>query len=131
MNLFTRELIDTARLVREARNFLGDAELMCQFREILWWDGRREREQWVLEDSQQQQTWARAQGQGGPLIVPIHPGRVNAGLQQGGYNRMPNNVRPPSIHPSIQVSHTNHPTSSHRHLHKTRQDVQRSWSSED
>lgn len=96
MNLFTRELIDTARLVREARNFLGDAELMCQFREILWWDGRREREQWVLEDSQQQQTWARAQGQGGPLIVPIHPGRVNAELQQGGYNRMPNNPSSPA-----------------------------------
>ncbi|KAG2039287.1 hypothetical protein BDR03DRAFT_933269 [Suillus americanus] len=89
VNLFTQELIDTARLVREARNFLGDAELMRQFREILGWDDRRERERWVLEESQQQQTWARAQGQGGPMIVPIRPGRVNAGLQQGSYRRMP------------------------------------------
>ncbi|KAG1768758.1 hypothetical protein EV702DRAFT_1181913 [Suillus placidus] len=89
VNLFTQELIDTARLVREARNFLGDAELMRQFREILGWDDRRERERWVLEESQQQQTWARAQGQGGPVIVPIRPGRVNAGLQQGSYRRMP------------------------------------------
>ncbi|KAG2133334.1 hypothetical protein DEU56DRAFT_739119 [Suillus clintonianus] len=89
VNLFTQELIDTARLVREARNFLGDAELMRQFREILGWDDRRERERWVLEESQQQQTWARVQGQGGPMIVPIRPGRVNAGLQQGSYRRMP------------------------------------------
>jgi paired amphipathic helix protein Sin3a len=100
VNLFTQELIDTARLVREARNFLGDAELMRQFREILGWDDRRERERWVLEESQQQQTWARVQGQGGPMIVPIRPGRVNAGLQQGSYRRMPANVRPPSLlHP--------------------------------
>ncbi|KAG1721864.1 uncharacterized protein EDB91DRAFT_1064220 [Suillus paluster] len=89
VNLFTQELIDTARLVREARNFLGDAELMRQFREILGWDDRRERERWVLEESQQQQTWARVQGQGGPMIVPIRPGRVNTGLQQGSYRRMP------------------------------------------
>jgi hypothetical protein len=67
------------------------------------------------------------------MIVPVHPGRANAGLQQGGYHRMPTNrdVRPPSIHPSIQVSHTIHHTGSHRHLRRTRQDVQRSWSSED
>ncbi|KAG1789779.1 uncharacterized protein HD556DRAFT_1243377 [Suillus plorans] len=89
VNLFTQELIDTARLVREARNFLGDAELMRQFREILGWDDRRERERWVLEESQQQQTWARAQGQGGPMVVPIRPGRVSAGLQLGSYRRMP------------------------------------------
>ncbi|KAG2741989.1 hypothetical protein P692DRAFT_20956355 [Suillus brevipes Sb2] len=44
----------------------------------------------------QQQTWARAQGQGGPMIVPIHPGRVNAGLQQGGYHRMPTNPSSPA-----------------------------------
>ncbi|KAG1884813.1 uncharacterized protein F5891DRAFT_1133125 [Suillus fuscotomentosus] len=89
VNLFTQELIDTARLVREARNFLGDAELMRQFREILGWDDRRERERWVLEESQQQQTWARAQGQGGSMVVPIRPGRVSAGLQLGSYRRMP------------------------------------------
>lgn len=36
-----------------------------------------------------------------------------------------------ALHPSIQVSHTIHHTGSHRHLRRTRQDVQRSWSSED
>ncbi|OJA08986.1 hypothetical protein AZE42_08058 [Rhizopogon vesiculosus] len=89
VNLFTQELIDTARLVREARNYLGDSDLMRQFRDILGWDDRRERERWVLEEGQQQQTWARVQGQGGPMVVPIRPGRVNAGLQQGSYRRMP------------------------------------------
>ncbi|KAF8552138.1 hypothetical protein OG21DRAFT_1511850 [Imleria badia] len=88
VNLFTQELIDTARLVREARNFLGDGELMRQFREILGWDDRRERERWLLEEQQQQQSWARAQGQSAPNM-PLRPGRINTGLQQGSYRRMP------------------------------------------
>jgi paired amphipathic helix protein Sin3a len=93
VNLFTQELIDTARLVREARNYLGDSDLMRQFRDILGWDERRERERWVLEEGQQQQAWARVQGQGAPTVVPNRPGRVNAGLQQGSYRRMPITVR--------------------------------------
>lgn len=88
VNLFTQELIDTARLVREARNFLGDGDLMRQFREILGWDDRRERERWILEEQQQQQAWARAQGQSIPNM-PLRPGRVNTGLQQGSYRRIP------------------------------------------
>ncbi|KAF9226177.1 hypothetical protein BS17DRAFT_776836 [Gyrodon lividus] len=88
VNLFTQELIDTARLVREARNFLGEGELMRQFREILGWDDRRERERWMLEEQQQQQAWARAQGQSAPNM-PLRPGRINTGLQQGSYRRMP------------------------------------------
>ncbi|KAI6037598.1 hypothetical protein EDC04DRAFT_2897379 [Pisolithus marmoratus] len=88
VNLFTQELIDTARLVREARNFLGDGDLMQQFREILCWDDRRERERWILEEQQQQQAWARAQGQSIP-IMPLRPGRINTGLQQGSYRRIP------------------------------------------
>lgn len=92
VNLFTQELIDTARLVREARNFLGDGDLMRQFREILGWDDRRERERWMLEEQQQQQAWARVQGQSAPNI-PLRPGRANTGLQQGSYRRMPSTVR--------------------------------------
>ncbi|KAH0834686.1 hypothetical protein J3R83DRAFT_10212 [Lanmaoa asiatica] len=88
VNLFTQELIDTARLVREARNFLGDGELMRQFREILGWDDKRERERWLLEEQQQQQSWARAQGQSAPSM-PLRPGRINTGLQLGSYRRMP------------------------------------------
>lgn len=88
VNLFTQELIDTARLVREARNFLGDGDLMRQFREILCWDDRRERERWILEEQQQQQAWARAQGQSIPNM-PLRPGRINTGLQQGSYRRIP------------------------------------------
>ncbi|KIK97291.1 hypothetical protein PAXRUDRAFT_825100 [Paxillus rubicundulus Ve08.2h10] len=88
VNLFTQELIDTARLVREARNFLGDGDLMRQFREILGWDDGRERERWMLEEQQQQQAWARAQGQSAPNM-PLRPGRANTGLQQGSYRRMP------------------------------------------
>ncbi|KAF8122876.1 hypothetical protein EV363DRAFT_1552445, partial [Boletus edulis] len=88
VNLFTQELIDTARLVREARNFLGDGDLMRQFREILGWDDRRERERWLLEEQQQQQSWARAQGQSAPNML-LRPGRINTGLQLGSYRRMP------------------------------------------
>lgn len=91
VNLFTQELIDTARLVREARNFLGDSELMHQFREILCWDDRRDRERWLLEEQQQQQAWARAQGQN-VFHMPLRPGRINTGLQQGSYRRMPASV---------------------------------------
>lgn len=91
VNLFTQELIDTTRLVREARNFLGEGELMRQFREILGWDDRRERERWLLEEQQQQQAWARAQGQNAPMM-PLRPGRINAGLQHGSYRRMPVSV---------------------------------------
>ena len=96
VNLFTQELIDTARLVREARNFLGDGELMRQFREILGWDDRRERERWLLEEQQQQQSWARAQGQNAPNM-PLRPGRINTGLQLGSYRRMPSTVRTRSL----------------------------------
>ncbi|KAE9392487.1 hypothetical protein BT96DRAFT_944593 [Gymnopus androsaceus JB14] len=43
VNLFTQGYIDTARLVKESRNFLvGDGELMRGWKEILGWDGRRE-----------------------------------------------------------------------------------------
>ncbi|KDR72514.1 hypothetical protein GALMADRAFT_281285 [Galerina marginata CBS 339.88] len=45
-NLFAQDYIDTARLVKESRNFLGETELYTQFREILGWDERREREEW-------------------------------------------------------------------------------------
>ncbi|KAF9241402.1 hypothetical protein BU15DRAFT_73520 [Melanogaster broomeanus] len=88
VNLFMQELIDTARLVREARNFLGDGELMRHFMEILGWDDGRERERWMLEEQQQQQAWARAQGQHAPSM-PLRPGRINTGLQLGSYRRMP------------------------------------------
>ncbi|KAH7909888.1 hypothetical protein BJ138DRAFT_1154242 [Hygrophoropsis aurantiaca] len=82
VNLFTQEFIDTARLVRESRNFLGDGELMRQFREILGWDEKRERERWLLEE---QQAWSRIQG--GP--APVRPGKIHSRLQVGSYRKMP------------------------------------------
>ncbi|KAH7918661.1 hypothetical protein BV22DRAFT_1076029 [Leucogyrophana mollusca] len=83
INLFTQEFIDTARLVRESRNFLGDGELMRQFREILGWDEKRERERWALEE---QQAWSRPAGAG---AAPLRPGRMHSRLQEGSYRKMP------------------------------------------
>ncbi|KAF9652603.1 hypothetical protein BDM02DRAFT_3153710 [Thelephora ganbajun] len=42
INLFTQEFIDSARLLKEARTYLGEGELMMQLKAILGWDERRE-----------------------------------------------------------------------------------------
>ncbi|KAF9237765.1 hypothetical protein BU15DRAFT_75757 [Melanogaster broomeanus] len=106
VNLFTQELIDTARLVREARNFLEDGELMRQFMEIFGWDDGRERERWMLEEQQQQQAWARAHDQHAPSMR-LKPGRSNAGLQLGSYRRMPPTEAQKS---ALHVEWISHPT---------------------
>ncbi|KAJ3896408.1 hypothetical protein GG344DRAFT_36762 [Lentinula edodes] len=87
VNLFTQGYIDTARLVKESRNFLvGDGELMRGWKEILGWDGRKEEsEGWEIADG-----WSR------PVVVdevierpiPI-PGRVDLSAQYGSYRRLP------------------------------------------
>lgn len=49
VNLFVQDYIDTARLIKESRNFLGDTELLRQFKDILGWDEQKEREHWMKE----------------------------------------------------------------------------------
>lgn len=80
VNLFTQDIIDTARLVREARTYLGEGELMAQFREILGWDERRERYAGA-ED-----VWSR------PIGVLDRPTRNQLNLRYGSYRKLPASV---------------------------------------
>ena len=40
LNLFSREIIDVQTLVERTRVFLGDAELMSEFKDLVGWDDR-------------------------------------------------------------------------------------------
>ncbi|PPQ82593.1 hypothetical protein CVT25_007107 [Psilocybe cyanescens] len=82
-NLFAQDYIDTARLVKESRNFLGNTELYTQFREILGWDEKKEREHF-LSEQHTQSNWAK------PAIagLPERPGRIDLGEKYGSYRQV-------------------------------------------
>ena len=86
INLFTQGFIDTARLMKESRNYLGDTELLRQFQGILGWDERKEREYYL---STLENGWPR------PTITGIRdrPGRINMNAQYGSYRKLPTSVR--------------------------------------
>ncbi|KAJ7597424.1 hypothetical protein C8J56DRAFT_920036 [Mycena floridula] len=42
LNLFSRDIIDLDVLVENARTFLGDGDLMAEFKELVGWDPRRD-----------------------------------------------------------------------------------------
>ncbi|RDX46116.1 hypothetical protein OH76DRAFT_1420354 [Lentinus brumalis] len=77
VNLFTQDVINTTRLVREARSFLGDGELMAQFKDILGWDVNKERMA-ALEES-----WTR------PMGVLDRPSRNQLHTRYGSYRKLP------------------------------------------
>ncbi len=77
VNLFTQDIINTTRLVREARSFLGDGELMEQFKDILGWDANKERMA-ALEES-----WTR------PMGVLDRPSRNQLHTRYGSYRKLP------------------------------------------
>ncbi|TFY59719.1 hypothetical protein EVJ58_g5599 [Rhodofomes roseus] len=79
VNLFTQDIIDTARLVREGRSFLGDGELMAQFMEILGWDEMRDRVA-VADD-----VWTR------PMVALERPSRNQLNIRYGSYRKLPQN----------------------------------------
>ena len=81
VNLFTQDIINTTRLVREARSFLGESELMAQFKEILGWDSTKERMS-ALEES-----WTR------PMGVLDRPSRNQLHTRYGSYRKLPAHVR--------------------------------------
>ncbi|KAJ6544852.1 hypothetical protein DFH09DRAFT_1172920 [Mycena vulgaris] len=86
VNLFTQDFIDTARLVRESRNFLGEGELMNTLREIVGWDERREKEYW-MEEQANGNSWVR------PTIIGrnfgARPTKAELDVQFGSYRRLP------------------------------------------
>ncbi|KAH0581672.1 hypothetical protein H2248_011367 [Termitomyces sp. 'cryptogamus'] len=81
VNLFTQDFIDSTRLVQEARNFLGDSELFKQFKNILGWNERKDREAFEAE----QQTWTR------PTVVTLanRPMQADLTMKYGSYRRLP------------------------------------------
>ncbi|KAJ7494566.1 histone deacetylase complex, SIN3 component [Mycena galericulata] len=87
VNLFTQDFIDTARLVRESRNFLGDGELLSMLREIVGWDERREKEYW-MEEQATANSWVR------PTILGrnnmgTRPTKAELDVQFGSYRKLP------------------------------------------
>ncbi|KAE9394008.1 hypothetical protein BT96DRAFT_1049212 [Gymnopus androsaceus JB14] len=88
VNLFTQGYINTARLVKESRNFLvGDGELMRGWKEILGWDGRREE----AEGLGQADGWTRPVVVDGVVERPVSmmPGKVDLSARYGSYRKLP------------------------------------------
>ena len=42
LNLFSREIIDAHSLISRAGDFLGDSELLNQFKDLMGWDDKRD-----------------------------------------------------------------------------------------
>ena len=80
INLFTQDIIDTARLIRESRTYLGEGILMAEFKDILGWDERRER------FAGAEDVWTR------PTGVLDRPSRNQLNLRYGSYRKLPANV---------------------------------------
>ena len=87
VNLFTQDFIDRARLVRESRSFLGEGELMAQFKEILGWDEAMERSALSKEREELYQPPGR------PLTILDRPSREELNIRYGSYRRLPADVR--------------------------------------
>ena len=81
INLFTQEFIDSARLLKEARTYLGEGELMMKLKAILGWDERREL--YAIEDH----FWP-ASGNDQQKIR-----RPRSGTSIGSYVKLPASVR--------------------------------------
>ncbi|KAI0371352.1 hypothetical protein BV20DRAFT_965547 [Pilatotrama ljubarskyi] len=77
VNLFTQDIINSTRLVREARSFLGEGELMAQFKAILGWDDRKE---WIAAE---EEAWTR------PMGALDRPSREQLHTRYGSYRKLP------------------------------------------
>ncbi|RDB18702.1 Paired amphipathic helix protein pst1 [Hypsizygus marmoreus] len=83
VNLFVQDIIDTARLIKESRNFLGEGELMKQWKAILGWNDRKERE--TFEAEQQLQY-----GLARPTVAGFRgrPNHADLHIKYGSYRRL-------------------------------------------
>ncbi|KAJ3508561.1 hypothetical protein NLJ89_g5689 [Agrocybe chaxingu] len=83
VNLFAQDYIDTARLVKESRHFLGNTELYKQFRDIVGWDDKKEREHFLAEQHNQS-GWTKPALAG----LPARPGRIDLSEKFGSYRKV-------------------------------------------
>ncbi|KAF5351246.1 hypothetical protein D9756_008445 [Leucocoprinus leucothites] len=81
INLFTQDYIDTARLVKECKHFLGDGDLYRQFKDILGWDELKEREYLMPEF---QNNWTKPT----PVQLPSRVSRIDPSVKYGSYRRL-------------------------------------------
>lgn len=96
VNLFAQDYIDTARLVKESRNFLGNTELYVQFRDILGWDDKKEREHFLAEQHTQS-SWTKPAVAG----LPERPGRIDFSEKYGSYRKVSARVSDIYIQPLL------------------------------
>lgn len=87
VNLFAQDFIDRARLIRESRPFLGEGDLMVQFKEILGWDEAMERSAIAKEREELYLPPGR------PLSILDRPCREELNIRYGSYRRLPADVR--------------------------------------
>ncbi|KAK7032931.1 histone deacetylase complex, SIN3 component [Favolaschia claudopus] len=87
VNLFTQEFIDTARLVRESRNFLGDGELLAMLREIVGWDERKDKEYSLEQQQSAGHSWTRPTVIGREVKAKDTKAEFDA--QFGSYRKIP------------------------------------------
>jgi paired amphipathic helix protein Sin3a len=83
VNLFTQDFIDTTKLIQQSANFLGDTELMSQFKRIVGWDERKEREAFE-RDQIMPFGWSR------PTILGVleRPSRAQLSAKYGSYRKL-------------------------------------------
>jgi len=88
VNLFAQDFIDTPRLVKESRNFLGNTPLYRQFLNILGWDEKKEMEHYKNEQTTIS-GWSR------PVVaaLPVRPGRIDMAEKYGSYRNVSTSVR--------------------------------------
>lgn len=94
VNLFTQDIIDRGRLVREARTYLDDSELMVQLKEILGWDDMRDR-----FDAAELGWPSRNAG------VLDRPSFAVLNVRYGSYRKLPESVSSCLALSKIQMSH--------------------------
>jgi paired amphipathic helix protein Sin3a len=86
INLFTQDYINTATLIKESRHFLNEGDLMRQLKEIVNWDDRKERENWLQE---QQHRGLNRLTLGSVLD---RRSRADMNVQYGSYRKLPASV---------------------------------------
>jgi paired amphipathic helix protein Sin3a len=92
VDLFTQNMIDCGRLVRESPLFWGEgAELMRQWREILAWDETKERA-WEMAESEGIMVGSEASGMLFRRGVLNRPSGAELIVRYGSYRKLPASV---------------------------------------
>jgi paired amphipathic helix protein Sin3a len=90
LNLFTQDVVDLRTLVIQAGSFLGDNELMTQFKEIVGWEEKERRD-------------PEGAGPNGALKLMQRPSKADLSIRYGpSYRKLPQSV---SRHSQLSCIH--------------------------